>query len=487
MELDKPDYLSGFIQRQNVLRIWVRRYAVIKGSTLIFYKDDTRQKVDLKFEITPEVSVYIEDSKELHKFIIVTKNATMVCSADSTDLLMRWVLAIRGCTFSSRKVSMQDFNIISVIGRGFYGKVMLCENKTNGEMLAIKSVQKWKLVQSKKVQNVLLERSILEICDFPFIVKMKFAFQNDKKFYLGIEYVPGGELFHHLLKSKSLPMSQVKLYVAEIALAINYLHSHNIIYRDLKPENILIDIEGHIKLTDFGLSKICDTTSTFCGTPEYLAPEIVNHQPYGKEVDWWALGALTYELIFGNTPFCPDNVYNSRNSNVNSGSNAKILFENILFRDPNFPNDTDQSIIDFINILLIKDPKKRAKFEDIKNSDFFNEIDFEKVLNKQIPPMFVPNIQNRFNPNNFDEEFTKEVPADSFNGIDVDKEDQYFAGFSYNQDPEMIENGSDRSFHPEDDDLFGRLEDTCSDPFAPNETVSTEHGDGFDLFATDLL
>ncbi|OHS95828.1 AGC family protein kinase [Tritrichomonas foetus] len=430
-----PEYIAGPLQRQNILRIWLRRYAVIKGTTLIFYKDDTRSKIDITFDITPDVVINIMD---LHKFTINTINGSLSCCTESTDSSMRWILAIRGCTFCTRKVTMDDFKVISVIGRGYYGKVMLCENKITGEIIAIKTVQKWKLVQSKKVQTILIERSILEQVNFPFIVSMKFAFQTDKKFYLGIEYVPGGELFNHLQKLNKLPLPEVKLYIAEIALALNYLHSKGIIYRDLKSENILIDENGHIKLTDFGLSKFAESTNTFCGTTEYLAPEMVVHRPYTEAIDWWSLGILTYELLFGVTPF-----YNS---------NRPKLYANIVHSNPTFPPGADPTAVEFIKFVLNKDPKKRPGFHEIRRSDFMKDIDFEKVLKKEVQPIFVPNLEDKYNTTNFDEEFTRETPQDSVTGLDVEQEEQYLPGFSYNDDGNVIfESDNERVFHSDDE------------------------------------
>lgn len=451
------DYFSGPLQRQNIFHLMVQRFAVINGMTLIFYKDDSRQKIDFTFEITPDVVIDINDVKNNHKFTITTKNSSITCCTEDTDKLMRWILAIRGCTFCTKKISMNDFNIISVIGRGFSGKVMLCENKKNGELLAIKSVQKWKLAESKKVQTILIERSILEQVNFPFIVSMKFAFQTEKNFYLGIEYIPGGELFNHMKNMKKLQISEVKLYIAEIALALNYLHNHGIIYRDLKAENILIGKDGHIKLTDFGLSKICESTSTFCGTIEYLSPETVLHNSYGQQIDWWGLGVLTFELIFGYTPFFdPSRVR---------------LFNNIVKNPPKFPKIADPEVVEFINFVLVKDPKKRPGFHEIRRHSFFKEIDFEKVLKKEYSPVFIPNVQDKTSISNFDEEFTNENPDDSVAELDVDKDDEYLPGFSYEDKHMMFDTDSERSFHSDDDgpangDLF---EDNLKQNFHLNE------------------
>lgn len=439
MNNSASDYFSGPLQRQNIFHIMVNRFAVIDGMTLTFYKDETRQKLDMTFEITPDAIIDINDCKNSHKFTITAKDSSLTCCTEDTDKLMRWILAIRGCTFYSKKISMDDFNIISVIGRGYSGKVMLCESKKDGELLAIKSVQKWKLAESKKVQTILIERSILEHVNFPFIVSMKFAFQTEKNFYLGIEYVPGGELFNHMKNMRKLPLSEVKLYIAEIALALNYLHSHGIIYRDLKAENVLIGKDGHVKLTDFGLSKICESTSTFCGTIEYLSPEAVLHQNYGQQIDWWGLGVLTFELLFGYTPFFdPSRIR---------------LFNNIVKNPPKFPNNTNPEVVEFINFVLVKDPKKRPGFHEIRRHSFFKEMDFEKVLKKEYSPVFIPTLQNNASIDNFDKEFTNENPDDSVADLSVGKDDQYLPGFSYEETHIMFDTDSERSFHSDDEEI----------------------------------
>ncbi|OHT16605.1 AGC family protein kinase [Tritrichomonas foetus] len=339
--------------------------------------------------------------------------------------MMRWILAIRGCTYNNPKISIDQFKIISVIGRGFYGKVMLVQHTKTGETLAIKSIQKWKLVQSKKIHTVLIERNILESIHFPFIVSLRYAFQTDKKFYLVLEYVPGGELFFHMQKLGALPLDVVKLYIAEISLALNHLHSHGIVYRDLKPENVLIDADGHIKLTDFGLSKLTEETSTFCGTSEYLAPEIISRQPYSYQIDWWSLGVLMYEMLFERTPWVTQN-------------RAK-LFDMIQKDEPEFPEDANKEAVEFLKFILVKDPRKRPGFHEIRRHSFFRDFDFEKVLNMEYQSNFVPHISNELKPTNFDAEFIAEVAGDSSAASTAEHEDDYLPGFSYTGE-QVIEN-----------------------------------------------
>jgi serine/threonine protein kinase len=214
------------------------------------------------------------------------------------------------------------------------------------------------------------------------------------------------------------------LYIAELSLAINYLHVHGVIYRDIKPENILLDDKGHIKLTDFGLVKQMDadeeTTSTFCGTLEYLAPELVTRRPYGIKIDWWAIGILTYELLFGGTPFHHD-------------SRAK-MFDAICSGEPKFPPETPGNVVAFIRMLLEKDPEARGGFEQIKSHPLFAGLDFAKVFRREYTPAFLP-VTDGVVGAKIDFEFTAEVAIDSFATPAVAKADE-FEGFTFQPNPD---------------------------------------------------
>ena len=421
--------IDGWLHRRFLLGFWGKRHCQLNGTEFSCFKDEAHLKLDVKFRITQDTLIETID-KEANRFkISAHEYSPIILEAESTDVMMRWLLALRGCTFVNPDLSMDNFKILAVIGRGFYGKVMLCQNLQTNELCAIKSIHKSRLVQANKVHTVISERNILTRANHQFIVSLKFAFQTTSKFYLGLEYVPGGELFYHMQQHGCLPLDEVKLYIAEIALALEHLHSMGIIYRDLKPENILLDAEGHVKLTDFGLSKDlyqADSTNTFCGTTEYLAPEIVRHESYNYSVDWWSLGVLTYELLFGRTPF-----YNQ---------NRTKMFQNILEREPQFLPTVQPEVRHFIMSLLVKDSSRRASFEQITHDPFFL-FNFDDVMAKKIKPRYVPNISQSSGsiPNNFDPEFTKEQPMDSF-VMPVFGSAQKYPGFSYME--QDIMNGS---------------------------------------------
>jgi serum/glucocorticoid-regulated kinase 2 len=195
---------------------------------------------------------------------------------------------------------------------------MLCRKKnegSSGELYAMKTLRKAALVKRNQLLHTKTERNILQNIQHPFLVNLKFAFQTPDKLYMVLEYMGGGELFHWLKQHRKFSETRGRLYASEICLALGALHSRDIIYRDLKPENILLDLKGHLRLTDFGLSKdnimgagAAGGTKTFCGTPEYLAPEILENKGHGKAVDWWSFGTLVYEMICGLPPFYDTNV-----------------------------------------------------------------------------------------------------------------------------------------------------------------------------------
>ena len=224
-------------------------------------------------------------------------------------------------------LSIKDFRLIKVIGVGSYGKVMLVRKQDSNREYALKVLRKDFIAKNNQIEHTKTERVVLEKINHPFIVKLRYAFQNSKKLYFVIDYCPGGELFFHLQRCLRFDEDLTKFYTAQLILAIEELHKYNIIYRDLKPENVLIDSDGYIKITDFGLSKENITQSnsanSFCGTPEYLAPEILNRIGHGKPVDWWSLGAIIFEMLTGLPPFY--------------SQNQETLFQNIRLGELHYP------------------------------------------------------------------------------------------------------------------------------------------------------
>ncbi|KAK8895938.1 hypothetical protein M9Y10_013824 [Tritrichomonas musculus] len=428
MDIPIDDKNKDSIVIQDVLRkkstkfgIWYKRLVQLTKNQIIVYKEETAGTVLQKFDIYPTTTVECFEEEKPPRFVCENEGNPMVLifTHDNIETVIKWVNEIRNITIQTPGLSMDNFDILSVIGRGFYGKVQLVKKKGTNELYALKSVHKSLLIEHQKVHTILSERNVLMKTKHPFLVDICFAFQTSTKVYLGLEYVAGGELFTHMRQNKKLPVEEVRLYVAELSLAIDYLHSQNIIYRDLKPENVLLSMDGHVKLTDFGLAKMLSPdlkqAETFCGTNEYLAPEIVQRMPYGPPIDWWALGILTYELLFGISPF-------------HESSKLKI-FKGILNDSPKYPDDTDETIKSFIAILLEKDPSKRAHFVQIKSHPFFKGLNFQDVLEKKYQPIYVPPETGGL-AGNFDEEFTNEKCIDSSGELTFG-ESHEFHGFSF--------------------------------------------------------
>lgn len=303
------------------------------------------------------------------------------------------------------KVTKEDFELLTVIGKGSFGKVMQVKKKDTGEIFAMKVLRKEAIRARKQVAHTKAEKSILQKIQHPFIVTLHYAFQTDDKLYMILDYINGGELFFHLKKEGRFPEHRVVLYAAEIVLALSHLHSLDIVYRDLKPENILIDSEGHIVITDFGLSKEINPTEgtqTFCGTPEYLAPEVLKGQGHGCAVDWWSLGTLMYEMLTGLPPFYSQNI--------------NIMYQKILNSELRFPSYVSSEAQSLLDGLLTRDPTKRLGTSDaaeIKKHPFFRSIDWDKLFKKEVEPTFKPKVKSEADISQIDPVFTSEKAVDS--------------------------------------------------------------------------
>ena len=315
-------------------------------------------------------------------------------------------LDFKPLTKDSKPLSIDDFELLKVIGKGSFGKVMQVKKKDTGKIYALKSIRKSHIVNKMEVTHTLAEKFVLSKVNSPFIVPLKFAFQSNEKLYLILSFINGGELFYHLQKSRKFSLIRAKFYICELLSAIETLHSLNIIYRDLKPENILLDYQGHIALCDFGLCKINmklnEKTNTFCGTPEYLAPELLLNKGYTRVVDFWTLGILLYEMLTSLPPFYDEDV--------------SIMYKKILNDELLFPNDIDNITKDLIKNLLNRDPNKRLGIngvEEIKNHEFFKDIDWIKLNNKGYIPPYKPLVKDSMDISNISSEFTDERPMDS--------------------------------------------------------------------------
>jgi serum/glucocorticoid-regulated kinase 2 len=343
-------------------------------------------------------------------------------------------------TEGNKKLSIDSFELIKVLGKGSFGKVMLVKKKGgDGTLFAMKTLRKAALIKRNQLLHTATERNILQNIQHPFLVNLIYAFQSEDKLYMVLDYMGGGELFFWLKKHRRFSEPRAQLMGAEITLALGALHASNIIYRDLKPENILVDLEGHIRLTDFGLSKDGITgpgaeggTKTFCGTPEYLAPEILDNKGHGKSVDWWSFGTLLYEMLCGLPPFYDTNIQKMYH---------KILCAPLRF--PSYLSDDSKTIL---RGLLQRKVEERlgsgpGGTDEIKNADFFKSLDFDRVMAKEYTPEFKPPAgRNDTDATNFDAEFTSERAVDSVvtsHMSETAKEKSNFQGFTYQNEGAM--------------------------------------------------
>mmetsp|Transcript_6961 Transcript_6961/g.10978 ORF Transcript_6961/g.10978 Transcript_6961/m.10978 type:complete len:530 (+) Transcript_6961:66-1655(+) len=325
-----------------------------------------------------------------------------------------------------RKVSLEDFELLKVLGKGSFAKVMLVRKRDTGELFAMKVLHKETVIRRNQVEHTLTERNILQEVQHPFIVSLQYAFQTSSKLYLVLDFLVGGELFFHLKRESFFSEETARFYAAEIVLALGHLHRLGIIYRDLKPENILLDSDGHVRLTDFGLAKISqnEATRTFCGTIEYMAPEILLRNGHGKAVDWWSLGTLLYEMLTGAPPFY--------------SKNRSILQQKIIGSKLHFPPYLSEHAKSLLSGLLNKVAIKRlgAGLDDaieIMQHPFFSGLSWEAVLEKRVTPPFRPMVsRNITDVNNFDLMFTKQTPKDSpVDSFLSASAEANFKGFSY--------------------------------------------------------
>lgn len=376
-------------------------------------------------------------------------------------------LRIRFQKIDKKHYGPEDFQILKLIGKGTFGQVFQVRKKDTQRVYAMKVLSKKVIVQKKEVAHTVGERNILvrtAMTESPFIVGLKFSFQTPSDLYLVTDYMSGGELFWHLQKEGRFAEARAKFYIAELILALEHLHQHDIVYRDLKPENILLDANGHIALCDFGLSKANltkdATTNTFCGTTEYLAPEVLlDEQGYTKMVDFWSLGVLVFEMCCGWSPFYAED--------------TQQMYKNIAFGKVRFPRDAlSTEGRNFVKGLLNRNPKHRLgathDAQELKNHLFFADIDWHALALKNLVPPFKPRLKSEIDTSNFDPEFTNALNgAGSLNaraaalasGIDNGTTplsptmQANFKGFTFVDESLMDKNMRDTDAMDEDDDL----------------------------------
>ncbi|XP_063385105.1 RAC serine/threonine-protein kinase [Cydia fagiglandana] len=313
-------------------------------------------------------------------------------------------IAQLGTSFKDpRRITLEKFEFLKVLGKGTFGKVVLSREKGTGKLYAMKILKKHLIIQKDEVTHTLTENHVLKKTKHPFLTALRFSFQTADRVFFVMEYANGGELFFHLSRERSFTEDRARFYGAEIVSALGYLHSEGIIYRDLKLENLLLDKDGHVKIADFGLCKVNitygRTTKTFCGTPEYLAPEVLEDADYGPAVDWWGTGVVLYEMVCGRLPF-----YNR---------DHEVLFALIVSEEVRFPRALSAAARSLLAGLLTKEPASRLgggpdDSHEIMAHPFFASVNWADLLAKKIPPPFKPQVESDTDTRYFDSEFTGE-------------------------------------------------------------------------------
>ncbi|KAH9255075.1 hypothetical protein BASA81_006834 [Batrachochytrium salamandrivorans] len=339
-----------------------------------------------------------------------------------------------------RKQQDSDFERIRVLGRGAFAKVVLVEDRRTKLRYAMKILQKSQIVERNHEGRAMSERQILTSSSHPFICGLRCSFQTKTTLNLVLEYCPGGELFYLLTQRGRFDEPSVRFYAAEISSALSHLHANSVVFRDLKPENLLIDAQGHMKLADFGLSKqgiamVHSGAFSMCGTPEYLAPEVILQKGHGTAIDWWALGALMYEMLVGQPPWYHEN--------------RTLLYQGIVHHPLVFPPEPvlSSEAKHLIASLLEKDPVKRLGSLGVLAHPFFGSIDFRKLEAKEIEVPWLPpqNDNECFDPIFTTENVVNSLPkslAASFHQLGIDT----FSGFSW------MDKKVDFAFDDDDDD-----------------------------------
>ncbi|XP_059612908.1 serine/threonine-protein kinase N isoform X5 [Phlebotomus argentipes] len=326
---------------------------------------------------------------------------------------VRGQLQYRDSAYESRRqsqsggLSIDSFKLLSVLGRGHFGKVILSQYRNTGEYFAIKALKKGDIISRDEVESLLSEKRIFEVANamrHPFLVNLFACFQTEQHVCFVMEYAAGGDLMMHI-HTDVFSEPRAVFYASCVVLGLQYLHESKIIYRDLKLDNLLLDTEGYVKIADFGLCKegmgFGDRTGTFCGTPEFLAPEVLTETSYTRAVDWWGLGVLIFEMLVGESPF--------------PGDDEEEVFDSIVNDEVRYPRFLSLEAIAIMRRLLRKNPERRLgsserDAEDVKKQAFFRQIAWDDLLMRKVKPPFVPTIRHLEDVSNFDEEFTSEKP-----------------------------------------------------------------------------
>jgi len=375
--------------------------------------------------ISPRLAARCRGIPELQKFVPLV---------DAPDAQTRKLNGGRYATvaelrnvFKAKPWNMPELVIKATVGVGGFGRVRLAKfrgdpsaHSSEYPSVALKILRKADLIRTKAVERTKGERSILKRLDHPFIVNLIGTFQDEKRLFIVLEFVNGGELFSHLRLRGQLQPGHARMYIAQLILVFEYIHSLRVAYRDLKPENVLIDCQGYLKLADFGFAKVVTTkTWTLCGTPEYLAPETIRCSGHGPAVDWWAIGVLLFELLAGYPPFYGENPFET--------------YQKVLAGGAEFPRNAAGKPKHLIKAFLVHDPEERLQSEphaagaqEIKDHPWFDGFDWDACLHKDLPAPYLPAVCGADDVSLFDR-YPESVEASA--PAVTKKEDMVFVGF----------------------------------------------------------
>lgn len=358
----------------------------------------------VEYPPSPSPKLVLEFPSNEDQIVEVTSN--MRISSSRSSSVIETMSKEQDSRRQSGEMSMGSFRLLSVLGRGHFGKVILAQYKPTNEYFAIKALKKGDIIARDEVDSLLSEKRIFEVANairHPFLVNLFACFQTDQHVCFVMEYAAGGDLMMHI-HADVFTEPRAVFYAACVVLGLQYLHENNIIYRDLKLDNLLLDTEGYVKIADFGLCKEGmgwgDRTGTFCGTPEFLAPEVLTETSYTRAVDWWGLGVLIFEMLVGESPF--------------PGEDEGEVFDSIVNDEVRYPRTLSLEAIALMRRLLRKNPERRLgsserDAEDVKKQAFFRNVNWEQLLLRKVKPPFVPTINNLEDVSNFDSEFTSEA------------------------------------------------------------------------------
>lgn len=406
---DKSGYL---VKEGGTFKTWRKRWMVLKNNVVYYSKQQGTGELGLirLHGVNPDMIVNTTKKKKPNCFEIPTANRTYYLSAESEKEKESWMTAIKQSitqhsnarlttSGSAKSIGVNDFDLMQVVGKGSFGKVIQVKKKDTGKIYAMKVLNKKNILENGELEHTRTEKNILQNLCHPFLINLAYSFQTEDKLYFIMDFINGGELFYHLQKDQKFEPNRVKFYAAEICTGLEYLHASGVIYRDLKPENILINEDGHIVLTDFGISKQGldneSTTQTFCGTPEYLAPEVLQGKGYTKAVDWWSFGTLVFEMLTGLPPYYSQDV--------------QQMYYKILNSKLEFTDDMDEDTRSLLSGLMERDPSKRlADPTAIKAHPYFKGMDWDALLRKEVPPPYIPPVKGKTDTSMVDTMFTSE-------------------------------------------------------------------------------